>query len=225
MTQVPTIAAPPLAGLLPRVRVRIAALHAQAERSGVIAAILAGTVSRWGYTLYLRNLLPAYQAMERLLRCHAGDAGIGHLALPPVYRADRIATDLDALAGGDWAASVPLLPAGAAYAERIQAAGRGDGARLVAHAYTRYLADLNGGQVLRTRLIRTFGADFSATAFAEFPDIADRSAFIMSFHAALARAAGDVEDADQIIEEAAVAFELNIRLSEEVAAAARDRSS
>jgi heme oxygenase len=158
--------------------------------------------------------------MERLLQRHPDNAGIAHLALPPLYRTASIVADLDDLVGRGWADSVPLLPSGAVYAARIASAGSGDGVLLVAHAYTRYLADLNGGQVLRTRLIRTFGSDFHAIAFTEFPAVADRYAFIAAFHAALTRAADRTESADRIVEEAAHAFELNIRLSEEVVAVA-----
>ena len=45
-------------------------LHLEAERSGIIRELLRGNASRNGYILLLRNLLPAYQAMEQGLARH-----------------------------------------------------------------------------------------------------------------------------------------------------------
>jgi heme oxygenase len=159
------------AGLVQRMRARTAELHARAEQSGIVAAILAGQVSQSGYALYHRNLLPAYQAMERALLRSRGQPGIGEIAQPllyrVLYRACSIAGDLASLAGPGWAARLPLLPSGERYATRVAWAGRGHSALLIAHAYTRYLGDLNGGRILRRRLVRLFGPDFRAVAFTE----------------------------------------------------------
>ena len=200
-----TAAAQPAPTLTARMRARTAALHVQAERSGVVAAILRGQATPEAYALYLRNLLPAYQAMEQALR---------PLRLVPeaVYRADSIAADLRSLAGPGWHEALALLPAGQDYAARIAAIG--DGPLLAAHVYTRYLGDLNGGRILRPLLIRLCGSDFP-NAFTAFDGIADVAACARDLLAALNTIGGD---ADGIIEEAAHAFELNIRLSEAVAA-------
>jgi heme oxygenase (biliverdin-producing, ferredoxin) len=204
------------AGLVQRMRARTAELHARAERSGIVAAILAGHVSQSGYALYLRNLLPAYQAMERALLRSLGRPGIGEIAQPLVYRARSIAEDLANLAGPGWAARLPLLPSGERYATRVAWAGRGHSALLIAHAYTRYLGDLNGGRILRQRLVRLFGPDFRAVAFTEFPGISDVGAFASSFRQALDRAGDRVTDVECLVQEAAIAFEMSIRLSEDV---------
>ena len=45
-------------------RERTQALHTRAERSGIINDVLRGKASRYGYALFLRNLLPAYRQME-----------------------------------------------------------------------------------------------------------------------------------------------------------------
>jgi heme oxygenase len=58
---------PSLSGAL---RERTAELHTQAERAGIVNDILRGTATRHGYALLLRNLLPAYEAMESGLDRH-----------------------------------------------------------------------------------------------------------------------------------------------------------
>jgi heme oxygenase len=65
---------------------RTKVLHLEAERTGIIRDLLRGEASRHGYVLLLRNLLPAYQAMEHGLESHRGSAVLGAIA---DYRLDR----------------------------------------------------------------------------------------------------------------------------------------
>jgi len=51
---------------------RTKALHVEAERTGIIRDLLRGEATREGYVLLLRNLLPAYRAMEQGLVRHRG---------------------------------------------------------------------------------------------------------------------------------------------------------
>lgn len=206
----------PPAGLASALRRATAAVHRQAERSGIIHEILHGRIDRRGYALYLRNLLPAYRALERGLEGHRGTPGVRELALPQLYRAGPIADDLAALAGPGWDGDLPLLPAGAAYGRRIAAAAEGDGARLVAHAYTRYLGDLSGGRILGRLIARN--PAMTGLAFHDFPDIADPEAFKAAYRAALDRAGREIANLDGVIAEAQAAFGANIAVSEAVQA-------
>jgi len=203
-----------MGSLVEHMRVRTAVLHSQAERSGVIAAILAGKVSPELYGLYLRNLLPAYQEMEGALRRHPDSALSRGLDWAPLLRADWIVADLRGLAGPDWSRRLPLLESGAAYAARVAEAATPPGARLIAHAYTRYLGDLSGGQILRRRL----GATIAATSFLEFPGLADTAKAAADIRAALDSAGTGLSDLETVVDEATIAFQLNIQLSHDVAA-------
>lgn len=194
-------------------------LHAQAERSGYIREILRRRASRAGYALYLRNLLPAYRRLERELERHRGTPGVRAVAIPAVYRAAAMGSDLASLCGPAWRSTLPLLPAGAAYARRVRAAAAGDGARLIAHAYTRHLADLSGGQVLKRLLAGSLQLEPRALAVYDFPDIVDLEAFKGGYRAALDAAGLEVGDIAPVLEEAELAFRLNIELSEAVLAA------
>ena len=51
--------------------------------------MLKGRASRDGYALFLRNLLPAYQALEEGLERDRSDPGVEALAQPALYRARR----------------------------------------------------------------------------------------------------------------------------------------
>jgi heme oxygenase (biliverdin-producing, ferredoxin) len=197
-------------------RRRTTHLHAQAERSGVVAALLQGRVSQPRYALYLRNLLPAYQAMEQALQQNCDRPGYQELAQPALRRSASIVSDLGALAGPDWATALPLLSSGEEYAARVEFAAN-DGL-LIAHCYTRSLGDLNGGQILRRRLTQTFGPTFQAHAFTTFPGIPDPRGFSQAYRVSLDRAGADLPDWEPIIDEAAIAFTMNIHLSVEVEA-------
>ena len=191
---------------------RTQALHARAERTGLVSAMLAGNASRDGYVLLLRNLLPAYQEIERGLDTHRQT--MDGLARPEMYRGTAIEADLAALGGADWRDRLTLLPAAARYAHRVAVAARGDGMRLIAHAYVRYLGDLSGGQMLKRLLARTLGLPTGALAFHEFPAIPDLIAFKTGVRAALDRMGHEIGDTTGVVEEAAVAFRLNIHVSE-----------
>ena len=203
-------------------RERTAEPHTRAERTGIVNDILRGKASRDGYVLLLRNLLPAYEAMEQGLERHRTSAGVGKFARREIYRSGALHADLAALAGDDWMRDLPLLPAGRQYGKRVAEASRGDGARLIAHAYARYLGDLSGGQILKTLLGRSLGLTDTALSFYDFPKIADHKVFKAEFRDALDRAGEEVADIDSVIEEGAVAFELNIDVSNAVQAAAKD---
>lgn len=191
-------------------RAHTAALHRQAEASGVVAQLLAGTVSRSQYGLYLRSLLPAYDILEHALE-RRRDPLIGPIADRAVFRGNALRADLADLVGPEWERTLPLGRAAIRYAERI-AEVDGD-ARLIAHAYTRYLGDLNGGRFLHPVLVGAFGQ----SRFTAFPDIPDPAGFIRRYRAAL-DAACPPDQQERLGQEAVLAFELNIAVSEEVAA-------
>ncbi|MDX5931764.1 biliverdin-producing heme oxygenase [Acidiphilium acidophilum] len=122
-------------------------LHREAERSGVVALMLSGGMGREAYGLFLRNLLAVYEALESGLDSARDHAAVGALAREELYRGAALRADLAALGGADWAARWPVLPEGRDYAARIAAVAACDPLRLLAHAYVRYLGDLNGGRL------------------------------------------------------------------------------
>lgn len=188
-------------------------LHVEAERTGIIRDLLRGEASREGYILLLRNLLPAYREMERGLERNRGSRNLSALANYQLDRASAIKSDLVALQGKGWKRSVPLLDAGEAYAHRIAKATEGDGARLIAHAYTRYLGDLSGGQILQRLLERSLQLRPSELSFYGFPRFSDLTALKADYRKTLDQAGELASDPQAVVEEGAIAFSLNIDLS------------
>lgn len=187
-------------------------LHVEAERSGIIRDLLRGEASRAGYTLLQRNLLPAYEALEAGLDAHRASPLLGPLAAYRLDRAPALRADLAALCGGDFT-QLPLLPEGAAYAQRIADAAQGDGELLIAHAYTRYLGDLSGGQILKKLLAKRPGLAPNELTFYDFPDHADLAALKGAYRHALDDAGARAAHPKAIVDEGSVAFQLNTAIS------------
>ncbi|ABE40960.1 Heme oxygenase (decyclizing) [Rhodopseudomonas palustris BisB5] len=193
--------------------VRTKALHLEAEKTGFINEMLHGRASRHGYALLLRNLHPPYREIEGGLERHRNSAILAPMARYRLARTQAIEADLIALCGPNWADQLPLLPEGEAYARTIARSADGDGSRLIAHAYTRYLGDLNGGQIVRRLLEKSLGLGPRELTHYDFSAIAEPTALKTDYRRAIEAAGAAAPDPSAIIAEGAVAFECNIALS------------
>lgn len=193
------------------------AIHREAERAGFIADLIRGRATRDGYVLFLRNLVPVYDALEAALAERAGPL-YAPFADRALHRGAALRADLAALAGPDWAARWALLPEAEGYARAVASAAEDD--RLVAHAYARYLGDLSGGQILKPVLARTLGLGPEALGFYDFAPavaVAERKEAI---RAALDRIDPLAPAAEVIVTEAIGAFRHNMALALAVQVAA-----
>ena len=193
-------------------------LHLEAERSGIVGDVLRGRADRAAYALFLRNLLPAYRSLERGLDERRDCQAIRAVARPEVYRSAAIRADLEALAGPDWETSLAVLPSAARYADRISAIAVGVGREtlLVAHAYVRYLGDLNGGRIIKRVLGRTLHLGPECLAFYDFPGIVDLAAFTRVYRSAFDDVERHIAPIEPVFDEADAAFRFNIEVSTEV---------
>lgn len=205
----------PDTSLVDQLRARTASLHIKAERTGIIADILARSASREGYALLLRNLLPVYQCLESTPSPTMDDREWKDVFCIEVRRAEAIERDLDELSGRSWRNTLPVVPATRSCVERLEKIAETRPSLLVAHAYVRYLGDLNGGQIMRRLLAQSLGLEDSALAFHRFPLIADIGSFRTQYRTAIQQAMARL-DADDIADEAVLAFEFNVAISSEV---------
>jgi heme oxygenase len=203
-------------GLHARLKSETRALHAQAERAGVMGELLGRRIGRAAYCAMLRNLHAIYEALETALDALPAKAPVRTLWRDALRRTPRLAADLEALHGRDWRRELPLASATRGYVERLRALG--GASALAAHAYVRYLGDLNGGRVLAPLVREQLDlAGGTGAAFYEFSG--DPAALREDFGAALAALPVAPADEDAIVAEARWAFEAHRRLFEELAAA------
>ncbi|MEZ5930931.1 MAG: biliverdin-producing heme oxygenase [Alphaproteobacteria bacterium] len=203
-------------GLAERLRQATEALHLEAERSGFVRDILRKRASPGGYGLFLRNLEPAYAALERGLSQHADHPGLDGFDWPPLFRLQAITDDLATLADGSWQDAYALLPEATAYAGRIEQLQSEAPLRLLGHAYVRYIGDLSGGQIVKAILLKAPGLPADRLRFYDFDDIADSEAFKQRFRDQLDHVGEMAIDSEAMIQEALIAFRLNIDLSHAV---------
>lgn len=95
-------------GLAVRLKTETRHLHTLAERSGVMADLLQGHLSRDGYCALLRNLRAIYGALEAGLDSHSTDARLWRPQLRP---GPALAQDLARLDADARRAEVPLAHA------------------------------------------------------------------------------------------------------------------
>ncbi len=148
-----------------------------------------------------------YAQLEVGLATHRGDPIVVLLALPELYRAKAIAADLRDVFGEAPQPDAVVAPA-AEHAARLAWLTQHRPALLVAHAYTRYLGDLSGGQLLRRGAAKSLGIPESGPglAFYNFPDVPDINACKYMFRARLDAMPVDATVAAEIVEEACWVF-------------------
>lgn len=105
----------------------------------------------------------------------------------------------------------------ARYVEAIDAT-RNDPARYVAHHYTRYLGDLSGGQVIKSRMISHYGIDKDSLTFYAFDGIDKLKRYKDGYRDALDGLPIDDDAHRRLVDEAIRAFEYNEALFAELAA-------
>jgi heme oxygenase len=125
--------------------------------------------------------------------------------------------DLEKYYGSSWSSSIIISEATKAYVERIETISNERPELLVAHAYTRYLGDLSGGQILKKIAQRAMNlSDGKGLSFYEFNEVKDEQEFKQNYKKALDSLALDSILADQIVAEANVSFTMNMKMFQEL---------
>ncbi|WP_456844790.1 biliverdin-producing heme oxygenase [Cellulomonas sp. P5_C6] len=188
--------------------------HETAERSGFVEHLLSGALDRAAYADLAAQQLAIYTALERAGSRLEDDGG---LVFAELVRVPAIEQDLAFLCGDDWRSQVRVLPATLAYVRRLEETG-GSLPHYAAHAYTRYLGDLSGGQIIRRMLQRNYGFGSEGIAFYDFPQIHRLKPFKDVYRERLDALELDEPARADVVEEAREAFRLNAAVFGELGA-------
>ncbi len=203
-------------GLAARLHGETRQLHAQAERAGIMPALLGGTLGRSGYCGLLRNLYELYAELEPAMEAHAAHPCIAPIHFAELRRQAALAQDLEHLHGGNWAGDLLLQPAAAEYAQRLRQLAHDSPERLAAHAYVRYLGDLNGGRILRRIVAQSLCLEAGdGTRFYDYAGL-DLAAMSVRYRQGLNAIEAPAETVEAIVAEAQHAFALHKRLFQEL---------
>ncbi|GMA24282.1 biliverdin-producing heme oxygenase [Luteimicrobium album] len=182
--------------------------HEQAEASGFVEQLLAGNLDVAAYADLAAQQLAVYRALEAESTAVRADARGARLVFDELTRTPSIERDLAFLVGPDWAERIVIRPATLAYVAHLQGVG-GDLARYAAHAYTRYLGDLSGGQIIKRMLERHYGLGPDGLAFYTFDEIPKSKPFKDLYRERLDGLGLDEAEVARAVDEARLAFRLN----------------
>jgi heme oxygenase (biliverdin-producing, ferredoxin) len=198
----------PETGSLPqRLKLATLELHTRAERSGVMAHLLAGRLSRDAYVALLVNLQAIYRSLEPAVLAQNWPLPLAALA-----RSAALQSDLKAF--GTTTTSTPT-PATQEYVLRLEALVGAQAHRLWAHIYVRYLGDLYGGQILGRRVSGLFEVD-NSTGFYDFGSSEQVSHLRNELRGALDSRTLTPAQCDDVVQEALWAFEAHCRIFEQI---------
>jgi heme oxygenase len=194
--------------------------HTAAENTAFMKCFLKGIVEREPLRKLLANLYFVYNALETEFRQHQQHPIVGQLYFSELNRTEGLEKDLAFYYGERWQEQIAPLPAGKVYVQRIHDIAKSDPVLLIAHAYTRYMGDLSGGQALknivRSALNLPDGQGTALHEFEQLPTIEAKRAFKQAYRNALNSLPVDDATIQRIVDEANHAFALNRDLVHEL---------
>lgn len=190
-------------------------LHTAAEKTGFNARLVEGRATRESYAEYLFNLKAAYEAIERNLDKYSDVEALKPFVTKDLYRAAQIEKDLKILANGK---DFELLPSAKAYVDRIDEIGEKNPMLLVAHAYTRFLADLFGGRTIFQIVKESYKIEEEALNYFMFPEVEDAKMRAMAYIGNLGKMELSEEVQGLFLNEIANSYLYNIGISVELEA-------
>ena len=197
--------------------------HKEAESVHFVKNFIRGKIDRSLYALFVAQMFHVYRRLETELDKHAPQNFSDCHFPKELNRSEALRDDIDFWQ--DSSDEPPISLATQDYLDRITKVAKERPLLLLAHAYTRYLGDLSGGKILarvaKRALLLESGDDglTEGLAFYDFPLLRGS---VKSFKDRYRLALNDLEfeNSDEavqaIVQEANIAFLLNMRLFEEL---------
>ena len=182
--------------------------HEDAEHSGYISKLMGGELDTAAYVSLASQQYFVYQALEALDDAVRVLPQGETLLFDELLRTPSIAADLAFLIGPDWRNQITPLPATVQYVTALAACATSL-PRYAAHAYTRYLGDLSGGQIIKRMLERHYGVGPQGLAFYTFTEIPKAKPFKDVYRERLDALVFTEDEMALAIAEAQGAFRLN----------------
>ncbi|TSK87599.1 Heme oxygenase 2 [Bagarius yarrelli] len=194
-------------------------VHEQAENTEFVKDFLHGRIRKELFKLGAVALYFTYSAMEEEIERNKDHPQFASLYFPSeLHRCEALARDLQYFYGEDWQSQVSCSPATQHYVERIREIGHKDPVLLVAHAYTRYMGDLSGGQVLKKVAQRALKLPSTGEGvfFYHFDNIHSNNEFKRLYRSRINELELDASTKHRLVQEAVRAFQFNIEVFKEL---------
>nr|QCI04646.1 Heme oxygenase [Apoglossum ruscifolium] len=191
--------------------------HSMAENVSFVKSFLGGVVDKKSYRKLVANLFFIYCAIEEEIEKNKNDLAVKSIYFPELFRKSSLIEDLNYYYGSDWMKEVKPSLATQVYIDRIHSVGSNQPELLIAHAYTRYIGDLSGGQILKKIAINAMQLSNNlGTSFYDFKSIEDEKIFKDMYRNSLNNIPLSNDQITQIISEANIAFNLNMKIFQEL---------
>jgi heme oxygenase len=191
--------------------------HAATENIGFMKCFVKGVVDRSCFAKFLSNLYFVYSELEAALETHKNHFCISIVYFPELNRKANLEQDLEFYYGCDWQNKIEPLATTQNYISRIREVSIKEPELLIGHAYTRYMGDLSGGQMLQKVVQSTLNLEgYQGTSFYNFEQIPDKTAFKNKYRQALDKVPVDDTTAEKIVAEANNSFSFNMHIAKEL---------
>lgn len=191
--------------------------HSMAENVSFVKSFLGGVIDKDSYKTMVSNLYFVYIAIEKAMEENKTHDCIKPIFFEELNRTESLEKDLEFYYGKDWSAKISPSAATQTYVDRINEISNKKPELLVAHAYTRYLGDLSGGQILKKIAQRAMNLKGNqGLAFYDFEKVNDEQSFKINYKSALDSL--PIKNNAQIVAEANIAFNLNMKMFQELEA-------
>ncbi|XP_068606618.1 heme oxygenase 1a [Brachionichthys hirsutus] len=207
--------------------------HERAESTELMLSFQRGQVTLQQYKLLLCSLYKIYQTLEDEMEKNSNHPGVAPIYFPTeLARLSAIEADLQHFYGQNWREKIVVPAATERYCHRLRQIGNENPVLLVPHAYTRYLGDLSGGQVLGRIAHKSMGLKSrEGLSFFEFPGVSSPNLFKQLYRSRMNSVDLTEEQRKAVLDEAVRAFEYNIQVFDDLQkilsvaeSKARDRS-
>lgn len=192
--------------------------HVRAENTELMLSYQKGQINLQQYKVLLCSLYEIYRALEEEM-----DRNSSHPAVAPIYfpqelaRLESLEQDLEHFFGFEWRKKVIVPAATYKYQQRLRQIGSESPELLVAHAYTRYLGDLSGGQVLGKITQKSLGlSGKEGLSFFLFPGVTSPNRFKQLYRSRMNAIELTEREQAAVLEEAVLAFEFNIQVFDDL---------
>ncbi|KFQ87409.1 Heme oxygenase 1, partial [Phoenicopterus ruber ruber] len=184
-------------------------VHEQAENTPFMKNFQKGQVSLHEFKLVTASLYFIYSALEEEIERNKDNPVYAPVYFPAeLHRKAALEEDLEYFYGSNWKEEIPCPEATQKYVERLHYVGKYHPELLVAHAYTRYLGDLSGGQVLKkiAQKALQLPSTGEGLAFFTFNGVSNATKFKQLYRSRMNALEMDLATKKRVLEEAKKAF-------------------
>nr|XP_006138024.1 heme oxygenase 1 [Pelodiscus sinensis] len=194
-------------------------VHEQAESTEFMKNFQKGQVSLREFKMVMASLYYIYSALEEEIEHNKDHPAFTAVYFPSeLHRNAALQQDLEYFYGPSWREEISCPEATQKYVDRLHYVGQHEPELLVAHAYTRYLGDLSGGQVLKkiAQKVLHLPSTGEGLEFFTFEGVSSATKFKQLYRSRMNSIEMDPTMKKRVLEEAKRAFLLNIQVFEEL---------